>query len=239
MLGELLELFKSPVTAFSKRAEERNIKKEIITTGVIAIIIALVTVLTTYFGIMKGVNKKYKSLDDYNESLYPWEEEVTKEEFKELKKEAKEEAFEDVKLVGIFFKKLATPLVAVVVIAGILFVIARMVKYPKDYIEMLAMSNCAFTIYLIGFLLNAIFSYIYVPVGIILFASALIFTVMALASAFRSNIEVEDENKLVIFSGIVLAVVVAVLVLVFKDYITGLSALNSLSTSLNSLKSLF
>ena len=51
--------------------------------------------------------------------------------------------------------------------------------------------------------------------------------------------EVEDENKLVIFSGIVLAVVVAVLVFICKDYITGLASLSSLSTSLNSLKSLF
>ena len=235
MLGELLGLFKIPVTTFTKRAEERNIKKEAIIAGIIAVVIALVTVLTTYMGVMKVINKTFKSLDDYNDNLYSWEEEITKSEFKELKKEAKEEAFENINLVGTFFKKLATTLVAIAIVGGILFVIARMVKCPKDYIEMLSMSNSAFMIYLIGFLLNVVFSYIYAPIGVILFATALIFAVIALASAFRGNIEVVDENKLVIFSGIVFAVIITVLVFIYKDYIVGISALSSLSTSLNSL----
>ena len=232
MIGEILGLFKTPITTFTKRAEERNIKKEAIIAGIIAVVIALVTIFTTYMGIMKVINKTYKSLDDYNDNLYSWEEEITKSEFKELKKEAKEEAFEDINLVGTFFKKLATTLVAIAVVAGILFVIARMVKNPKDYIEMLAMSNCAFMIYLIGFLLNIVFSYIYSPIGVILFAAALIFAVISIASAFRANLEVDDEDKLVIFSGIVLTVVIAVLVFIYKDYIVGVSALSSLTSLL-------
>ena len=66
MLGELLGLFKSPVTTFTQRAEERNIKKEAIIAGIIAVVLALVTLLTTYFGVMKVINKTFKSLDDYN-----------------------------------------------------------------------------------------------------------------------------------------------------------------------------
>ena len=222
MLGELLGLFKSPVTTFTQRAEERNIKKEAIIAGIIAVVLALVTLLTTYFGVMKVINKTFKSLDDYNDNLYSWEEEITKSEFKKLKKEAKEEAFEDIKLGKTFFKTILTTIIAIAVVAAILFIIARMVKYPKDYIEMLSMSNSAFIIYLVGFLLNLVFSYIYAPIGTILLAGALIFAVLALANAFRESIEVEDPNKLVIFSAIVLTVVVGILVVIAVNSLSNL-----------------
>ena len=160
MLGELLGLFKYPVTTFTKRAEERNIKKEAIIAAIITVVVAVVSLLTSYIGITKAVKAKYKSLDDYNDKLYSWEEEITKDEFKEMKKDYKSKLLENAELVKTFFKTLAITLVAIVLVAGILFVIARMVKSPKDYIELLSMSNSAFIIYLLGYLLNAIFSYI-------------------------------------------------------------------------------
>lgn len=232
MIGELLGLFKYPVTTFEKRAEERNIKKEAIIAAIIAVVIAVLTVLTSYIGISKIVNKKYKSVDDYNDNLYSWEEEITKSEFKELKKDYKSDLLEDAGLVAKFFKTLAITVVAIAVVAGILFVIARMVKSPKDYIEMLAMSNSAFIIYLIGFILNVIFSYIYAPIGAVLFVAALIFAIIALANAFRESIQVEDINKLVIYSSIVLTVVFAILVIIAMSYV------NSLTSSLSGLSSL-
>lgn len=231
MIGELLGLFKYPVTTFTKRAEERNIKKEAIIAAVISVVIAIVTALTSYIGIVKSVNKLYPSLKKYNDT-YSWGEELTKSEFKEMKKDAKSEALEDANLVGSFFKTLAITVVAIAVVAAILFVIARLVKSPKDYIEMLAMSNSAFIIYLLGFLLNAIFSYIYAPIGAILFVVALIFAVIALANAFKESIEVEDTNKLVIYSSIVLSVVFAILVIIAVGYV------NSVTSSLSSLSSL-
>lgn len=231
LLG-IVDLFKTPVTTFTKRAEERKVKKEVIIAGIIAVVVALVTILTTYMGVMKVVNKTYKSLEDYNDNLYSWEEEISKSEFKELKKEAKEEALEDLELGKTFFKTLLTTVISIALIAAILFVISRMVKSPKDYIEMLSMANSAFIIYFLGFLLNTIFSYIYAPIGVIVMAGATIFAVIALASAFRESIQVEDENKLVIYSSIVLTVVVAVLVIIAMNYINSILSLSSLSSLL-------
>jgi len=228
MVEELMGLFKSPVTTFTKRAEERNIKKEAIIAGIVAVVIALVTILTTYMGVMKIVNKTFKSLDDYNDNLYSWEEEITKSEFKKLKKEAKEDALEDLELGKTFFKSLLTTVIAIALVAGILFVIARLVKSPKYYIEMLSMTNSAYIIYLIGFLLNVVFSYIYAPIGLILVAGTTIFAIIALANAFKESIEVEDPNKLVIYSSAVLTVVVAILVIIAMNYINSLFSLSSL-----------
>ena len=230
MFSEILELFKIPVTTMQKRAEERNVKKEVITGAIIAVILAIVTVITSYISVIKSVNKVYPSLEKYNKK-YSYKE-VTKEEFKEMKKEAKEEAFEDVKLVKTFFKTLAISVASIALIGGILFVISRMVKSPKDYIELIAMTNGAYIIYLIGFLLNAIFSYIYDPIGIILLGGTFIYALISLCNAFRDSIEIENSDKLSMFSAIVLTVVFAILVIIVMNYI------NSLLSPLGDLSSL-
>ena len=230
MFNEVLELLKTPVTAMRKKAEERNVKKELITAAIIAVVLAVVTVITSYISVIKTVNKKYPSLEKYNKNSYT---EVTKEKFKEMKKEAKEEAFENVELVKTFFKTLAISAVSIALVAGILFVISRMVKSPKDYIELIAMTNGAYIIYLLGFLLNVIFSYIYTPVGIVLLVGMFIYALISLCNAFRDSIEIEDSDKLSMFSAIILTVVFAILMLIVMNYIDSLlSPLGDLSSLL-------
>lgn len=229
MFNEILEVFKTPVTALSKRAQERNVKKEVITGAIIAVIIAVVTLITTYIGIMKPINKKYSSLDEYNDK-YSYYKDLTKEEFKVAKKEAKDEALEDAELAGSFFKTLAFSAGSILLVAGMLFIIARMVKSPKDYIELVAMTNGAYIIYTVGFLLNVIFSYIYVPVGIIILGGMFIYALISLCNTFRDSLEIEDSDKLSMYSAIVLTIVFAILVIMVTKYISPLtSSLSDLS----------
>ena len=129
MLGEILGLFKCPVTTLTKKAEERNIKKELIIALVIVLIIAILSTLTSYISISKTVNKMYPSLDEYNDD-HPYSE-LTRSEFKEEKKDYKDDLLDRVGLVGGFFKTLAISAVSIALVAGMLFVIARMVKSPK------------------------------------------------------------------------------------------------------------
>ena len=227
MVNELLDLFKTPVTSISKRAEERNIKKEAITAAIIAVVIALVTLLTSYIGINKAVKKSYPSLDEYNEDHYYSQ--LTKEEFKEAKKEYKSDLMESAKIGGGFFKTIATVALAICVIAGMLYIISRMVKSPKDYTEMIAMTNGAFIIYLAGFLLNTIFSYIYSPIAMILSGATVVYAIISLANAFRESIEVEDIDKLTMYSSIVITVVFAILVFATYQYIESLFSIGSLN----------
>lgn len=86
MFSEILGLFKTSVTTMSQRAQERNVKKELITGAIIAIVLALLTVITSYISVIKYVNKQYPSLEKYNESKYYSEYKLTKEEFKTKKK---------------------------------------------------------------------------------------------------------------------------------------------------------
>lgn len=227
MINELLDLFKKPVTSITKRAEEKNIKKEAITAAIIAVVVALVTLLTSYIGISKTIKKRYPSLEEYNEDHYYSQ--LTKEEFKEAKKEYKSGLMENAKLGGAFFETLATVAVAICVIAGMLYIISRMVKSPKDYTDMIAMTNGAFIMYLVGFLLNTIFSYIYIPIGIILLVASVVYAIISLCNAFKESIEVEDIDKLSIYSSIVITIVFAILVFAAYQYIESLFSLGSLN----------
>lgn len=221
MFNEILELFKTPVTALSKRAQERNVKKEVITGAIIAVIIAVVTLITTYIGIMKPINKTYSSLEEYNDK-YSYYKDLTKEEFKEKKKEAKEEALENAELAGSFFRTLAISAGSILLVAGILFIIARMVKSPKDYIELVAMTNGAYIMYVVGFLLNTIFSYIYIPVGIIILVGMFIYALISLCNTFRDSLEIENSDKLSMYSTIVLTIIFTVLVIIVTKYINSM-----------------
>lgn len=236
MFSEILELFKTPVTALSKRAQERNVKKEVITGAIIAVIIAVVTLITTYIGIMKPINKEYSSVEEYNENNYSWDKDLTKEEFKTAKKEAKDEALEDAELAGNFFKTLAISAGSILLVAGILFIIARMVKSPKDYIELIAMTNGAYIIYVLGFLLNVIFSYIYIPVGTIILGGMFIYALISLCNAFRDSLEIENSDNLSMYSAIVLTIVFAILVIIVTKYV---STLTSSLSSLSDMMSMF
>ncbi len=220
MLGEFLGLFKYPVTTLTKKAEERNIKKELIIALVIVLIIAILSTLTSYISISKTVNKMYSSLDEYNED-HPYSE-LTRSEFKEEKKDYKDKLLDRAELVGGFFKTLAVSAVSIALVAGILFVIARMLKSPKDYLELFAMTNGAYMIYILGFVLNVIFMYIYSPIGIILQMATLIFAIIALANAFRESLQVEDPDKYAIYSSIVLIVVFTILLIIGMSYISSL-----------------
>lgn len=220
MLGEFIGLFKYPVTTLTKKAEERNIKKELIIALVIVLIIAILSTLTSYISISKTVNKMYPSLDEYNDD-HPYSE-LTRSEFKEEKKDYKDDLLDRVGLVGGFFKTLAISAVSIALVAGMLFVIARMVKSPKDYLELFAMTNGAFMIYILGYILNVIFMYIYSPIGIILQIAALVFAIIALANAFRESLQVEDPDKYAIYSSIVLIVVFTILIIIGMSYISSL-----------------
>lgn len=231
MLGEILELFKKPVTTMSVKSQERNVKKEAITAAIIAVVIALVSLLTSYIGINQKVKKRYLSFEEYNEE-YSYKE-LTKEEYKEEKKEYKDSLLENVKLGNTFFKTLAITAVGICLVAGILFIISRTVKSPKDYIEMLSMTNGAFTIYLSGYLLNTIFSYIYAPIGLIISVGTLIYAIISLSNAFRDSLEIENSDKLSMYATIVITVVLAILA-----YIVYNSTLGALSSGLDALDSL-
>ena len=230
MLGELLGLFTYPVTTFQKKAEEKNIKKEAIIALVLAVVIALSTILNLYILATKTVNKYYKSYKKYSEEYSYLN--ISKDEYNKEKKEAKKELLKSLGVTAEnFFKTAGIALVAIALVAGMLYVISRLVKSPKDYLELLSYSNSAFMIYVIGYIISILIALIYSPLGTIISFGVFVFALIALANAFKDSLQLEDINKLVIFSAIVVTVVFAVLLLISSKVDLGLTTTAALGSA--------
>ena len=224
MVGEILGLFLNPITTIKEKTEEKNIKKEAIIALVLAVVIALVTMFSTYITVVKAINKVYKSVDDYNDK-YSWKDDITKSEFKELKKKAKEQALDAVDFTEMFFKTAGKAIAAIAVVGAMLYVISRLMKNPIDFVEVLAISNRAFMIFGIGYLLMAIFILIYIPIGVILFISSILYAFLVVACAFREKLGTSDLDRLNVIAGIVITVVIAALVLIIKEKLGDITGL--------------
>lgn len=226
LIGDFIGLITSPVTSFKKRAQEKNIKFEAIIAVAVAVVIALVTIINLYISAVKGVNAVYKSYKKYSEKYSYLD--LTKEEYKEQKKEAKKQALELIDFKDVFFKTAVAILVVTAFVAGMLYVISRLVKSPKDYIELISFMNSAFLVYTAGAILSIILSLIYTPLGIIVTFATSIFAIFSLANSFKESLQLEDTNKLVICSTVVFTIVFAILVIIANKYIGNLLSFDSL-----------
>ena len=161
-IGEIFGLFIYPITAFQKRAEERNFKKEGRIALVLALVMGLMSILNSYLSVTRKINNLYPAYEKYHTS-YSFSK-MTEEEYKEEKNEAKKEELGKVEFIKNFFKTIGVILLAICLLTVIMFIISKLVKDSKDFIELLSMSNSALLIYFVGSIVSLIFSFIYTPI---------------------------------------------------------------------------
>ena len=86
----------------------------------------------------------------------------------------------------------------------------RLLQQVHTYLLFL---KCIPFVLALGNVLNTIFSFIYAPIGIIAQTGTLLYAIISVSNAFRESIQVEDVDKLAMYSSIVLTVVFAVPIL--------------------------
>ena len=210
MVGEILGLFTSPITTIKEKVEEKNVKKEAIIAIVLIVVMAAVSILTTYTVIVKSLNKTWKEYEDrYDE----------KSDFKKAKKEAKEKALDKVEFGEEFFKTLGKAAIAIAVVAASAYVISRLMQSPLDFIKGLVIANRAFIIYTLGALLNILFIHIYAPIGTIIWVALGIYAFLVTIESFKEVLGGCDSNKLVIVTGITILIIVAIVLFIFNGKI--------------------
>ena len=219
MVQEVLGLFMKPVTTAKERADAKNIKKEAIIALILAVIIGLSTILSLYIGGIKAVNTTYKSLKSYNKKQYR---EVSEEEFKELKKEAKEAALENIKFGKIFFKVSFYSLLANAILAGILFLISVLIKSQIDFAAALSITNSSYIFSVCGLILYLIFSFIYSPIGVVCAMILSIYGFFTLLETYKECITVTDPDKFIQISTAVVGVVYIILYIIIVHYVSSL-----------------
>lgn len=219
MFGNILEQFKNPVTTIMEKSEEEDIKKGIIKLAIISAIMSLINMLSSIVSIISKYSKDSYWYSSYSSSEL-WEK--------------RWEAIKNAELLSGFFKTWVIIAIAIAVGALILFIIAKIVKSPKEYSSNLSMVNNILIIYIVGSILNLLLSLIYAPLGWLILYATIVYASLTLVNAYRDSLNVESTDTLVLATTGVLTGLIVILVIIISS-ISGvsLSDLTSITKLLN------
>lgn len=146
MFANLLEKIKSPVTTMIEKSQEEDLKKSGIKLAIVSVVMALISTISSIISIFSKYSKKSYWYSYYSSS------------------ELWDKRWDAIKNAGLFTGFLKTAVISAIVIAIIalvLFIIAKIVKSPKEYSNNLSMANNTAIIYVVGSILKLIISLIY------------------------------------------------------------------------------
>lgn len=133
-----------------------------------------------------------------------------------------------------FLKTAVISAILIALIALVLFIIAKIVKSPKEYACNLSMINNTAIIYAVGSVLKLILSLIYAPLGLLIWYAVTIYASFTLINAYRDTLEVENTNMLVLATtGILSAIMVILAILLTSILKVSFSDISSLLSLLN------
>lgn len=201
MFKEILNLFKSPLLEMQKHSKEKNMKNSLIKTAILAGILTFINLLSNMLSAI--ITKELV----WTKGNY-----VTSIEFSNLK---------DVEYINVIFKGYLINFCVIAAIAGILLLIALILKNKKEYIEYLSIANDATIIYIAGAILNLILFKMFFPLAIAVSFFAILYAFICAYTVFAETIEISDFNKFnLLITGGALIIGIA-LYLVLKDEIIG------------------
>ena len=207
MFENILEQLKNPVTTIIEKSEEEDTKKGIIKLTIISGIMSLLKIFSSIVSIISKYSKDSYLYNNYSSSEL-WEK--------------RWEAIKNAELFSGFFKSWVIIAIAIAVGALVLFIIAKIVKSPKEYSNNLSMVNNVLIIYNVGVILNIIFSLIYQPLGWLILYATILYASLTLANSYRDSLNVENTNTLVLATTGVLTGLIVILVIIISS-ISGVS----------------
>lgn len=210
MFKNVLEQLKSPVTTLIEKSENEDMKKCIIKLAIISVVIPLINVISSIVTIFSEYSKDSFWYSYYSSSEI-WE--------------MRWEEIQDAELLGGFFKTWAILAIVIAVGALILFIIAKLVKSPKEYTTTLSMVNNALIIYIVGSVLKLIFTLIYAPLGWIVLFASIVYMSFTLIYAYRDSLNIYSSDKLVLVTTGIFVVLIVILVILMSS-ISGVSISN-------------
>ena len=219
MFANLLEKIKSPVTTMIEKSQEEDLKKSGIKLSIVSVVMALISTISSIISIFSKYSKKSYWYSYYSSS------------------ELWDKRWDAIKNAGLFTGFLKTAVISAIVIAVIalvLFIIAKIVKSPKEYSNNLSMANNTAIIYVVGSILKLIISLIYAPLGLLIWYAVTIYASFTLINAYRDTLEVENTNMLVLATtGILSAIMVILVILLTSILKVSFSDISSLLSLLN------
>lgn len=204
MFNTILEQLKHPVTLFIDRSEKEDLKKGGIKLAILSAILAFINIISEIILTFKLYNKDKFPYNNYTSSEL-WD--------------VRWNAIKNAELFEGFIKNFVIMAIIIAFFAGILFIIAKLVKSPKEYSNTLSMVNSFMNLYTIGYIIYVILSLIYLPLGLLVLYATVLYSTLSLINAFRDTLELENTDILVVTTTIVLVaiiVLIAVLISIFS-----------------------
>ena len=144
MFGNLLEKLKNPVTTVIEKSQEEDLKKSGIKLAIISAVMALISTISSVISICTKYSKK------------GWYSYYSSSELSEMRWDA----IKNAELFTGFLKTAVISAIVIALIALVLFIIAKIVKSPKEYASNLSMINNTAIIYAVGSILILVLSLI-------------------------------------------------------------------------------
>ena len=202
-----------------EKSQEEDLKKSGIKLAIVSVVMALISTISSIISIFSKYSKKSYWYSYYSSS------------------ELWDKRWDAIKNAGLFTGFLKTAVISAIVIAVIalvLFIIAKIVKSPKEYSNNLSMANNTAIIYVVGSILKLIISLIYAPLGLLIWYAVTIYASFTLINAYRDTLEVENTNMLVLATtGILSAIMVILVILLTSILKVSFSDISSLLSLLN------
>lgn len=197
ILTTFLNIFMKPVSTTSREVETASLKFGFLHAAIISFVFAACNFISTV--ISQIFVKRY----DYSVGKR-----VTKLAF---------DNFDFLELAGSLFGTLIIVFLFVLALAGIMFVISRILKNKVGFAKTLTIATFAMTPYMVAKLIALITAW-FSPIGIAVTAIATTYLVFITLFAFRNTLTVENEDKLtlcfvILVGGVVLILNVATFIL--------------------------
>ena len=201
MFASLLEKIKNPVTTVIEKSQEEDLKKSGIKLAIISVVMALISTISSVISICTKYSKK------------GWYSYYSSSELSEMRWDAIKSA----ELFTGFLKTAVISAILIALIALVLFIIAKIVKSPKEYACNLSMINNTAIIYAVGSVLKLILSLIYAPLGLLVWYAVTVYASFTLINAFRDTLEVESTDTLVLATTGVFSAIIVILAIVLSS----------------------
>ena len=127
------------------------------------------------------------------------------------------DAIKNAELFTGFLKTAVISAIVIALIALVLFIIAKIVKSPKEYASNLSMINNTAIIYAVGSILKLVLSLIYAPLGLLVWYACTVYASFTLINAFRDTLEVESTDTLVLATTGVFSAIIVILAIVLSS----------------------
>lgn len=213
MFKDLLYLFINPISITKKYSDKQSLKFSFILSAIIAGVMAITSTISRFFSMA--------IISDYSVKVHKY---------------VKLFKISEVKIGGLFstfFSTLAITFAVILAVAGILYIITKILKNDNNYFKLVTIVAIATIPVAVTTVLSLLISWLYAPIGIFLGIAGSIYCMFITIYSFRNTLTIENEDILTLCNVVAIVIVSIVLYYILASALSSLTGLGTLMKFLN------